>query len=131
VPSCVGELTGVESSLQIWHGLEAVGCQGPYLALPFASRMEDYRSSGDLAALRCSPNILGYVQLPYPPDFRVVSPGLADLRVQFGVRYLVIDQSWVGRCPGLSELVARLGADHAVLPGDGRWSVIDLEATTR
>ena len=42
VPSCAANFVGVESSLQIWHGLDMVGCDGPYLALPFASEMSDY-----------------------------------------------------------------------------------------
>ncbi len=130
VPSCEGNLVGTDSSLQIWHGLEQVGCQGPYLALPFASEMADYRSSPDLAALRCQPNVLGYVQTAFPNDFDDISNDLAGLRDGLGVRYLVIDKQYLPQCPRVAEVVASLRSAYTVLPGDERWEAIDLDESS-
>jgi hypothetical protein len=127
VPSCEGNLVGTDSSLQIWHGLEQVGCQGPYLALPFASQMADYRLSADLAALRCQPNVLGYVQTAFPNDFDDISDDLAGLRDGLGVRYLVIDKQYLPQCPRVAAVVASLRSAFTVLPGDDRWEAIDLD----
>ena len=128
VPSCQGVLVGTESSLQIWHGLESVGCQGQYLALPFASEMKAYRESPDLASLRCDPNILGYVQTGFPADHHTLSPDLADLRVGLGIRFLIINKGFLPTCPGVEAAVQTLRDRYTVIPGDDQWEAIDLDS---
>jgi hypothetical protein len=128
VPSCQGVLVGVEASLQIWHGLESVGCQGQYLALPFASEMKAYRESSDLASLRCSPNILGYVQTGFPPDHQALSSDLDDLRVGLGIRFLVVNKAYLPNCPGVEAVVQSLRDRYTVIPGDQQWEAIDLDS---
>ncbi len=126
VPSCVGVTSGTEAIENLWTDLPTVGCQGQYLALPFASEMQDYVTSADLAALRCSSEYIGYVATSFPPNFREISPDLTALRTDFGVRFLVVDATTAAQCVGLPELIATLAQTYLVLPGDHRWSVIDL-----
>ncbi len=130
VPSCQGELTGLEASLQIWHRLDLVGCEGPYLALPFASQMGLYRDSSDLASLRCQPNILGYVQTSFPANHAALSVGLSELRYTFDVRFLLINRSYLVNCPQVQRIVHDLERVYRVIPGDDQWETIDIDSPT-
>ena len=102
----------------------------PFLALPFASEMKAYRDSPDLAALRCEPDILGYVFTGFPREWTTLTDDLADLRVDLGIRFLIVDKAYLPLCPGVDSVVQRLRQRYEVIPGDAQWEAIDLDSPT-
>jgi hypothetical protein len=126
---CFGPVVGTSSALQIFHGLPAVGCQGPHLALPWWSGMRRYLDSRELAALRCHPDWFGYHSAPFPPKTWLQPGELARLRSDLGVRFLVINKRLleVSECRRLRERGIAALEGFEVLSEDDRWRIIDLQ----
>jgi hypothetical protein len=126
VPAC-GGTPGVEVVTQIWHHLDMVGCQGPYLGLPFASGMQGYRESEDFIALSCQRAQFVYGALEPKMATAAVSADLAGLRQSLGIRFLLVDEEQLQQCPVAGVELAKVDTRFAGWKVDDRFRVIDLD----
>jgi hypothetical protein len=126
VPACAGA-PGVEVVTQIWHGLDMVGCQGPFLGLPFASGMRAYRDSEDFIALSCLRASFVYGPLAPGMATAAISVDLHSLRETLDVRYLLIDSLQLKQCPEAAAELAKVEKRFSSTPVDERFYVVDLD----
>ena len=112
-------------SLQVFHHTPVAGCAGSFAANPW-SRLVTYASSDALAPLRCDQTHYGQLTTTAPPARQFGATDVAALRREFGVRFVVIDQSKLG--PGCAAVAGSLPVLRAYrsLGHDDRFDVIDL-----
>jgi hypothetical protein len=128
VPACAGT-PGTEAVTQIWHTLDLVGCQGPYLGLRFASGMPLYRESPEFMSLTCDPDTLIYVPAAERSRNFTPDPSFAYLRTSLKVRLLLVDDEQVTKClkPTANERIIAASQKYDHWRIDDRFWVIDLD----
>jgi hypothetical protein len=115
------------ASYQLFHHAPVVGCAGSFAANPW-SKLVSYTRSVALTKLRCDRTQYGRLTTSDNPAQPIDARELAQLRTDFGVRFLVIDHSFLqGRCPAVNASLPILET-YRSLGHDGRFDVLDLSA---
>jgi hypothetical protein len=117
------------AKLQIYHHLPVVGCTGAFAVVPWYSKLGPYISSRGITALRCVHSAYGRRLTPQSPPPDLTDADIAQLRAQFGVRYLIIDKQHLAAsaCADLRSQFTRITGLRS-LGGDERWQVLDAGA---
>ncbi|MGO9872989.1 MAG: hypothetical protein ACLPVY_04245 [Acidimicrobiia bacterium] len=117
-------------SYQIFHDTPVIGCAGSFAADPW-SKLVPLAGSDALAKLRCDRTEYGRITTSERPTQPFGSQDLAQLRKEFGVRFVVVDRSMLGiGCPSVNGTLAFFDQFRS-LGGDGRFEVLDLSARRR
>jgi hypothetical protein len=114
-------------SLQVFHHTPVAGCAGSFAANPW-SELVVYARAAALAKLRCDQTHYGQLATTTAattaPAFGAAD--IAALRREFGVRFVVVDQSKLNAgCAAVAAAVPVLRA-YRSLGHDARFEVIDL-----
>jgi hypothetical protein len=75
--------------------------------------------------LRCDQSIISRRSTAFSGDERLDEAGIASLRDDLGVRFVIVDEATARLCPDVAAGLPALRA-HEVIAGDGRYTVIDL-----
>jgi hypothetical protein len=115
-------------ALQSVHLRPSVGCSASTKSIRWFSGLDPWAGSADLAALRCKPGVIDRRRVPFSPSVRLDEAGVARLRADLGVRYVVIDRSQLPNrgCASAAAAVPLL-LRYDKISDDGEWVIVDLD----
>ncbi len=117
-------------ALQSIHHRPNIGCNPPPTATRWFSGLDVWARSAELAALRCDQSHIDQRPVPFDGSARLGgADGVARLRRDLGVRYVVIDRGTLPPfgCESVRDALATL-ATYRVVSDDGQWQILDLDA---
>ncbi len=115
-------------ALQSIHLRPNIGCNPPPTATRWFSGLDAWARSPELAALRCDQGHIDQRPVPFDGSARLGGDeGVARLRRDLGVRYVVIDHGNLPPfgCDSVRDAVGTLDR-YRVLSDDGQWQILDL-----
>jgi hypothetical protein len=113
---------------QMVHGLPTLGFHAQHSALPWYSDLREYKASSSLAELRCFPPLVGYAPAQYSPGLRPSGHELAELRRQFGVRFLLVNEALLAEplCDRRRSDIESIVRPARTLAQGGGWRILEL-----
>jgi hypothetical protein len=114
--------------LQMLHQRPTLGFHGQWAALPWFSGFDEYKASRALAELRCDPRRIAYANVDFPEVLKPSGLALAELRRDFGVRYLLVDAGRLTgpECRRRRYTIERVIAPARVVARSGGWRVLEI-----
>ena len=116
-------------ALQAIHRRPNIGCNPPPTATPWFSGIEAWARSRELAALRGDPAHIDRRPVPFDASVRLGGvDGVARLRRDLGVRYVVIDAAQLPPfgCESVRDAIETFRG-YEQLSDDGTWQLVDLD----
>lgn len=113
---------------QMTHRVPMLGFHAQHSALPWYSGFKRYRASTGLAELRCFPPLIGYGPAPYPADLRRTGHELADIRREFGVRFIFVNKELLERpyCDARRTEIEAILNETRLLGAGPTWEIREL-----
>jgi hypothetical protein len=113
---------------QLIHRRPMLGFHAQHAALPWFSDFAAYKRSSALAQVRCFPPLIGYAPAPFPPNLAPVSGVLRDLRRDFHVRFVLVNEQLLALpiCDARRGQIEAILAGGRLIEGDPAWRVIEL-----
>jgi hypothetical protein len=119
------------SSYQVLHRAPVLGCAGSFAANPWRSKMAAYTRSEPLSKLRCDAAQYGRIPTSDAPAARFDERDVADLRREFGARFVIVDRARLGLdCARVAQALTVIEG-HRSLGKDARFEVFDLTERAR
>jgi hypothetical protein len=111
------------------HRRPTLGFHGQWAALPWFSGFDEYKASRALAEIRCDPGRIGYAKVDFDRSLKPDGSTLAELRREFGVRYLLVDTARLGGkdCRRRRNSIESVIAPARVLARSGGWRVLEIK----
>jgi hypothetical protein len=113
---------------QLIHRRPMLGFHAQHSALPWFSDFTAYKHSKALAEVRCFPPLVGYAPAPYPPVLAPVSGVLSDLRRQFHVRFVLVNEQLLAEsvCDERRRYIESILAHGRLIERDPAWRVVEV-----
>ena len=115
-------------TFQMIHRRPTLGFQAQHSALPWYSDLQRYKTSTALAELRCFPPLVGYAPAPYALDLRPTGRELAELRRDFGVRFLLVNEELLGQpvCDRRRGYIESILGRARTIARDRGWRIMEI-----
>jgi hypothetical protein len=113
---------------QLIHRRPMLGFHAQHAALPWFSDFAEYKRSNALAQVRCFPPLIGYAPAPFPPNLASVSGVLRDLRREFHVRFMLVNEQLLASpiCDARRGQIESILAAGRLMERDPGWRVIEV-----
>lgn len=113
---------------QMIHRRPMLGFHAQHAALPWFSDFAAYKRSNPLAEVRCFPPLIGYAPAPYPPNLAPSAGVLRDLRREFHVRFVLVNEQLLATpvCDARRIQIESIMASGRLIERDPLWRVIEV-----
>jgi hypothetical protein len=113
---------------QMIHRRPMLGFHGQHAALPWFSDFNAYKRSASLAEVRCYPPLIGYAPVPYPPNLAPTRVVLGDLRHEFHVRFVLVNEQLLASpvCNARRRDIESILARGRLIERDPAWRVVKI-----
>jgi hypothetical protein len=105
-----------------------LGFHAQHAALPWFSDFDAYKRSRPLAEVRCYPPLIGYGPAPYPPTLAPNRSVLGDLRREFHVRFVLVNEQLLASplCNARRHDIESILARGRLIERDPLWRVVRI-----
>jgi hypothetical protein len=113
---------------QMIHRRPMLGFHAQHSALPWFSDFTAYKRSKALAELRCFPPLIGYAPAPYPAGLRPAAGVLADVRREFHVRFLLVNEQLLAAtlCDGRRAYIESIISRGRLIARERDWRIVEI-----
>jgi hypothetical protein len=113
---------------QLIHRHPMLGFHAQHAALPWFSDFAAYKRSRALAELRCFPPLIGYAPAPYPTDLRPNPNVLPNVRREFHVRFLLVNEQLLAEpvCHRRRTEIESILSSGRLIARDRSWRVVEI-----
>jgi hypothetical protein len=114
---------------QMVHRRPTLGFHAQHSALPWYSDFDRYKRSAALAEVRCFPPLIGYAPAPYDRELRPTGHELADLRRQFRLRFLLVNDTLLATplCNDRRKDIEAILRSARLMVRSGGWRVFEVQ----